>query len=369
MDASALFWLALGLMSLVAGGELLVRGAARLASLFGISPLVIGLTVVAMGTSAPELAVSIQAGFAGESELAIGNVVGSNIANVLLILGVASVIAPLVVQAQVIQREVPIGIAAALAVTALGIDGHIGRWDGAVLTIALLAYTAYTVAQSRRETREVRKEYADEFGSQLRPEGAAAVSREVGIALSGLVVLVLGASWLVHGAVSIAESLGVSKAIIGLTIVAVGTSLPELATSIIASVRGQRDIAIGNAIGSNLFNLLAILGIAGLVTPAGLTVPAAILRFDLPVMIAVAAACLPVFFVGHRLDRWEGVMFLGYYAAYLTYLALNAVRHEALDEFSLAMIAFVIPITAVTVAILVWRTIRARRERGVGEQT
>jgi cation:H+ antiporter len=205
--------------------------------------------------------------------------------------------------------------------------------------------------------------------SLLRGAGAAAVSREVGNALSRGVVVVLGGSWVVHRAVSIAESLGVSKAIIGLTIVAVGTSLPELATSIIASVRGQRDIAIGNAIGSNLFNLLAILGLAGLVTPAGLTVPAAILRFDLPVMIAVAAACLPVFFVGHRLDRWEGVMFLGYYAAYLTYLALNAVRHEALDEFSLAMIAFVIPITAVTVAILVWRTIRARRERGVGEQT
>ncbi len=360
MDSSALFWLALGLLSLVAGGELLVRGAARLATLFGLSPLVIGLTVVAMGTSAPELAVSIHAGFAGQSELAIGNVVGSNISNVLLILGVASLIAPLVVQAQIIRREVPIGIAAALVVTALGIDGRIGRGDGAFLTLALIAYTAYTVVQSRRETRAVRKEYAEEFGNQTRPQGAAAVSREVGITLAGLVVLVLGAHWLVDGAVSIAESLGVSKAIIGLTIVAIGTSLPELATSVIASVRGQRDIAIGNAIGSNLFNLLAILGIAGLVTPSGLTVPAGILRFDLPVMIAVAAACLPVFFVGHRLDRWEGAMFLGYYIAYLTYLALNAVHHEALDEFSLAMVSFVIPITAVTVAILVWRTVRAR---------
>lgn len=360
MDSSALFWLALGLVSLVAGGELLVRGAARLATLFGLSPLVIGLTVVAMGTSAPELAVSVHAGFAGQSELAIGNVVGSNIANVLLILGIASLIAPLVVQAQIIQREVPIGIAAALAVTALGIDGHISRWDGALLTVALVGYTGYTVVQSRRETREVRKEYAEEFGTQTRPQGAAAVSREVGIAIAGLIVLVLGAHWLVDGAVAIAESLGVSKAIIGLTIVAVGTSLPELATSVIASVRGQRDIAIGNAIGSNLFNLLAILGIAGLVTPEGLAVQAAILRFDLPVMIAVAAACLPVFFVGHRLDRWEGAMFLGYYAAYLTYLALNAVHHEALDEFSLAMVAFVIPLTAVTVGILVWRTLRAR---------
>lgn len=360
MDSSALFWLALGLVSLVAGGELLVRGAARLATLFGLSPLVIGLTVVAMGTSAPELAVSVHAGFAGQSELAIGNVVGSNIANVLLILGIASLIAPLIVQAQIIRREVPIGIAAALVVTALGVDGRISRWDGAFLTLALIGYTAYTVMQSRRETRAVRKEYAEEFGAQTRPQDAAAVSRQIATTLAGLVVLVLGAHWLVDGAVSIAESLGISKAIIGLTIVAVGTSLPELATSVIASVRGQRDIAIGNAIGSNLFNLLAILGIAGLVTPAGLSVPAGILRFDLPVMIAVAAACLPVFFVGHRLDRWEGAMFLGYYIAYLTYLALNAVHHEALDEFSLAMVAFVIPITAVTVGILVWRTLRAR---------
>jgi cation:H+ antiporter len=362
MDSSALFWLVLGLASLVAGGELLVRGAARLATLFGLSPLVIGLTVVAMGTSAPELAVSIHAGLAGQSELAIGNVVGSNIANVLLILGIAAVLVPLVVQAQIVQREVPIGIAAAVAVLILALDGRIGRVDGALLSAALIGYTAYTVAESRRETRAVRKEYAEEFGTQTRPQGAWAVSREVGIFIAGLVVLVLGAQWLVDGAVSIAESLGVSKAIIGLTIVAIGTSLPELATSVIASLRGQRDIAIGNAIGSNLFNLLAILGIAGLVTPDGLTVPAGILRFDLPVMITVAAACLPVFFVGHRLDRWEGTMFLGYYAAYLLYLTLNAVRHEALDEFSLAMVAFVMPLTAVTIAILVWRTLRARRE-------
>lgn len=366
MDSSALFWLVLGLVSLVAGGELLVRGAARLATLFGLSPLVIGLTVVAMGTSAPELAVSLHAGFAGQPELAMGNVVGSNIANVLLILGVAAVLTPLVVQAQIVRREVPIGIVAALAVTALALDGRIGRVDGALLTVALIGYTAYTVAESRRETRAVREEYAEEFGTQTRPRGALAVSREVAIVVAGLVVLVLGARWLVDGAISIAETLGISKAIIGLTIVAIGTSLPELATSIIAGLHGQRDIAIGNAIGSNLFNLLAILGLAGLLTPDGITVPGGILRFDLPVMIAVSAACLPVFFVGHRLGRWEGVMFLGYYAAYLLYLALNAVHHEALDEFSLAMAAFVMPLTAVTIAILVWRTLRARRGTNTG---
>jgi cation:H+ antiporter len=351
----------LGLAALALGGELLIRSASRLATLFGLSPLVIGLTVVAWGTSAPELAVSVQAGLAGRAELAVGNVVGSNIANVLLILGLCAAMAPLVVQAQIVRREVPVGIAAALLVFGLAADGRIGRLDGLLLLVTMVAYTGYTVVQSRRESRAVRKEYADEFGPQTRPRGAAGLARELAILTAGLVTLVLGARWLVASASSIAQGLGVSEVVIGLTVVAIGTSLPELAASVVASVRGERDIAIGNAIGSNLYNLLAILGIASLVTPGGLVVAPGILRFDLPVMLAVAAACLPVFFVGHRLDRWEGVLFLGYYAAYLGYLTLDAVGHHALDEFSFAMVAFVMPITAATIGVLVWRTLRARR--------
>ena len=364
MDLSALLWLALGLAGLALGGELLVRAASRLATLLGLSPLVIGLTVVAWGTSAPELAVSLQAGFSGKADLAVGNVVGSNIANVLLILGVCAVMAPLVVQARIVRREVPIGIATALVVFAMAADGRIGRLDGVVLVAGMLAYTAYAVVQSRRETRAVREEYAEAYGpAEHGPEGAAGVARELAILLAGLVVLVLGARWLVGAAVGIAQALGVPEVVIGLTVVAVGTSLPELAASVVASLRGVRDIAIGNAIGSNLYNLLAILGIASLATPGGLLVAPGILRFDLPVMLAVAAACLPIFFVGQRLERWEGWMFLGYYAAYLAYLALDAVDHDALDEFGFAMAAFVMPITAATIGVLVWRAAREPRAR------
>jgi cation:H+ antiporter len=358
LETSVVLWLLLGLAALAGGGELLIRSASRLATLVGLSPLVIGLTVVALGTSAPELAVSVQAGLEGRPELAVGNVVGSNIANVLLILGLCAAMAPLLVQARIVRREVPIGIVAALIVTLLALDGRIGRLDGLLLLGAMGAYTVYTVVQSRREERAVREEYAEEYGPQTRPRGAAGLARELAILLAGLVTLVLGARWLVDAAVSVAQGLGVSEVVIGLTVVAVGTSLPELATSVIASVRGERDIAIGNAIGSNLFNLLGILGVASLVTPGGLVVAPGILMFDLPVMVAVAAACLPVFFVGHRLDRWEGVMFLGYYAAYLAWLTLDAVEHHALDEFRFAMVAFVMPLTAVTIAILLWRALR-----------
>jgi cation:H+ antiporter len=362
VDASALLFLVLGLAGLAVGGELLVRAASRLAVRFGLSPLVIGLTVVAWGTSAPELAVSLKAGFAGKPDLAVGNVVGSNIANVLLILGVCAVMAPLVVQAQIVRREVPIGILSAAVVFALAADGRIGRLDGALLVVAMLAYTVYAVMQSRRETRAVRDEYAEAYGSG-QPGGARGLARELAILVAGLVTLVAGARWLVASAVEIAQALGVNEVVIGLTVVAIGTSLPELAASVVASVRGERDIAIGNAIGSNLYNLLAILGIASLATPEGLVVAPGILRFDLPVMLAVAAACLPIFFVDHRLDRWEGWMFLGYYAAYLAYLTLDAVGHDALDEFSFAMVAFVMPLTGATITVLLWRTVRERRSQ------
>jgi cation:H+ antiporter len=360
MDASSLLFLFLGLAGLALGGELLVRASSRLAVLFGLSPLVIGLTVVAWGTSAPELAVSLKAGFAGKPDLAVGNVVGSNIANVLLILGICAVMAPLVVQAQIVRREVPIGIVAAIVVFAMAADGRIGRLDGLLLVVAMLAYTAYAVLQSRRETRAVRNEYAEAYGPKT-PRVAGGLARELGILAAGFVALIAGARWLVDSAVSIAQALGVNEVVIGLTIVAVGTSLPELAASVVASVRGERDIAIGNAIGSNLYNLLAILGIASLATPEGLQVAPGLLRFDLPVMLAVAAACLPIFFVDHCLERWEGWMFLGYYAAYLAYLTLDAVEHYALDEFSFAMVAFVMPLTAVTIGVLVFRALRERR--------
>ena len=181
--------------------------------------------------------------------------------------------------------------------------------------------------------------------------------------IPGLVLLVLGARWLVDGAVTFARQLGVSELIIGLTIIAIGTSLPEIATTVMASLRGERDIAVGNVIGSNLFNLLVVIGVTGIVAPAGVTVPAAALRFDIPVMIAVAVACLPVFFSGGRIARWEGGLFLGYYLAYTAYLILSATRHAALPAFSLVMLGFVLPLTAVTLLVVTGRTLNAARRR------
>ena len=343
-----------GLALLVAGAELLVRGASRLALRFGISPLVIGLTVVAFGTSAPELAVTVQSGLAGQSGLAIGNIVGSNIFNVLLVLGVSAVITPLVVSQQLVRLDVPLMIGAALLLWLLALDGRIGLLDGLLLSAGIVAYTAFAIWQGRKEGEAIKAEYAQEFGGG-KSTWLGRLPVQVALIVGGLALLVLGAHWLVTGAVAIARSIGVSEVIIGLTIVAAGTSLPELATSLMAAIRGERDIAVGNVIGSCLFNLLSIVGIAALVTPGGLEVAASLLRFDIPVMVAVALASLPIFATGHLIARWEGVLFLGYYAAYVAYLILEATQHDALPAFSSAMLAFVLPITVVTLTVLLVR--------------
>lgn len=353
----------LGLVLLVVGAELLVRGASRLAAAFGISPLVIGLTVVAYGTSTPELAVSVMAGLEGRADLAVGNVVGSNICNILLILGSCAALAPLVVQAQIVRREVPILLGASVAAGLLALDGRISALDGALLTAGILVYTVGSIVQSRRESAAVQAEYAQEYGAGGRsPHGGAAIAAQLGLIAGGLAALMLGSRWLVQGAVAAAQALGVSEVVIGLTVVAVGTSLPELATSLLATVRGERDIAIGNVVGSNIYNLLAILGIASLVTPGGLVVAESIRHFDGPVMLAVAFACLPLFLSGSRLERWEGFVFVAYYAAYTAYLVLDAVGHDALPAYSAIMLEFVLPLTGVTFAVVAAR--EWRRTRG-----
>lgn len=350
----------LGLALLVLGAELLVRGASRLAAAFGVSPLVIGLTVVAYGTSTPELAVSVSAGLEGRADLAVGNVVGSNIFNVLAILGACAAFRPLIVQAQVVRREVPLMIAASVGTAILGLDGRITAWEGVLLTAGIVAYTATSIVQSRRESAAVQAEFAQEYGGTAE-SGGVGVPRQLALIGAGLVALGLGSRWLVTAAVGVAQALGVSEVVIGLTIVAAGTSLPEAATSLLATVRGERDIAIGNVVGSNLYNLLAILGIASLVTPGGLEVAPSIRNFDGPVMIAVAVACLPLFGPGHRLERWEGLLFVGFYVAYAAYLVLDAIGHDALPAYSALMLRFVLPLTALTVAVVTIREVRAHR--------
>ncbi len=343
-----------GLALLVGGGELLVRGAVAIAAAARMSPLVIGLTVVAFGTSAPELAVSLQAAMVGQADLSIGNVVGSNIFNVLFILGVSALITPLVISIQLIRFDVPLMIAASVALLGLGIDGALGRFDGSFLFAGLLAYVFWTLRQARKEGGSLDGAFAGDATGR-RPAVWRAVSGGFLVVGLGLALLVLGSHWLVLGAVALARLAGVSELIIGLTIVAAGTSLPEVATSILAAMKGQRDIAVGNIVGSNIFNILAILGLSGMLAPEPIAVSPAALRFDIPIMIAVALACLPVFFTGRQIARWEGALFLGYYVVYVALLVLQAMGNEAAHTLGLVMIVFVVPLTCITLAVTVVR--------------
>ncbi|MGH7464582.1 MAG: calcium/sodium antiporter [Longimicrobiales bacterium] len=327
-----------GLVLLVAGGELLVRGAARLAAATGISPLVVGLTVVAFGTSSPELAVSVQASLAGEVDIAVGNVVGSNIFNVLLILGLSAAIVPLVVSAQLVRVDVPIMIGVSALLLLLSLDGQLSRVECALLALGLVAYVVIQITLSRRSPQ------SDE--DQAVETGSPVVN--VVLIVVGLGLLVLGSRWLVQSAVEIAELFGVTPFVIGLTVVAAGTSMPELATSVIAGVRGQRDIAVGNIIGSNLFNILAVLGISGLLSPAGIPVSNAALTMDIPVMVAVAVLCLPIFST-YAISRLEGLLFLAYYVLYTGYLILDSAKHEGLAEYRMLVLTIVLPLTLITV--------------------
>ena len=353
------FLLAIGSALLIGGAEVLIRGASRLAVAVGISPLVVGLTVVAFGTSAPELAVTVGASYAGEPELALGNIVGSNICNVLMILGATAAVAPLVVSRQLVRFDVPFMIAVSLVVAAMALDGQIGRLDGALLFAGILGYTAFSIVQSRRESALVQEEYETALHASEAKRSSAVVN--VLLMLTGLVLLVFGARWLVAGATAIAQALGVSELVIGLTIVAAGTSLPEIATSVLAALRGERDIAVGNVVGSNLFNLMAVLGLGSIVAPEGVPVGAGALTFDIPVMIAAAIGMLPICFTGYVIARWEGLLLMGYYVAYLTFVALQAADHRGLDEFRRAMVYFVMPLTAITITVVTARFLEKRR--------
>jgi cation:H+ antiporter len=345
-----------GLIALVVGADLLVRGASKLALSFGISPLVVGLTIVAFGTSAPEVAVSVGAVLDGKTDIAMGNVVGSNIFNVLFILGVSSVIIPLVVNVQLIRQEVPIMIGASLLLLALSLDGKLSALDGGILFVLLVAYTVFLIVQSRKETQAANDEYAAEVKPAIAGSWGAKLWVQIVFIIVGLVFLVVGSEWLVSASITFAKALGVSDLVIGLTIVAAGTSMPEVATSIMAAIKGERDIAVGNVVGSNTFNILGCLGLSGLVSgDLGLAVAPALMNFDIWVMLAVALACLPIFMTGREIARWEGAVFVAYYAAYVAYLILAAQQHHALGAYSKVMMSFVIPLTVVTLVVVLLR--------------
>ena len=365
MSATVLIFFCIGLVLLIVGADLLVAGASRIAGRLGISPLVIGLTIVAFGTSAPELAVSTTGALTGQADLALGNVVGSSIFNVLFILGMAALVAPLTVQAQLIRIDVPIMIAASGLCWLFALDGEISRIDGAILAAGILTYTVLLILMSRRQAAELAAAAALVDAARQPNEPRRSLVERIPVQLvmigAGVAMLVIGSRWLVDGAIAVAHSLGISELVISLTVVAAGTSLPELATSVLAAYRGQRDIAVGNVVGSNIFNILCVLGFTAVIAPQGVAVAPAALAFDIPVMTAVAVACLPLFITGGVVSRWEGAVFVLYYVAYTVYLVLAAQSHASLGSYGPAMKWVVLPLTALTVLVMLVRDLRGRR--------
>lgn len=351
-----------GLAFLILGAEVLIRGASMIATALGISPLIIGLTVVAFGTSSPELAISINGALSGQADIALGNIIGSNILNILFILGLSALVIPLCVSQQLIRFDVPIMIGLSVAVLLLSLDQVLSRFDGLLLIAGLVFYLSILVVMSLRKR-------AQEKESGQNPEENQASQDEINwpvniiMVVAGLALLVLGSRWFVDSAVRFASYLGVSELIIGLTVVAAGTSMPEAVTSVIAAIRGERDIAVGNAVGSNIFNLLCVLGISTVLAPSGIPVSEAVIGFDIPLMIAVAVACLPIFFTGGIINRWEGALFLSYYVAYTLYLVLNATQHGLLPIFNDIMLYFIIPLTAVTIIVVVFQEVLGKSKR------
>lgn len=320
VHAAALF--ITGIIVVLLGAEFIVRGASRLAALLGVRPMLIGLTVVAVGTSTPELAVGITAAIEGRGALMVGNVAGANLLDILLILGLSAMIRPLPLQMLSVKVDLPVMIAASVALFAMGWDGVLSRLEGAVLSAAALAYTVALVRVSRLEAPAMKREFSREFGFAVALRRVVGPGRHAVLLVVGVALAVSGAGLMVSGAVGIAQALGVSEAVIGLTIVAVGTTAPELATTVIATLRNERDVAVGNLIGSCIYNVLLVVGLAGLFAPAGVEVSREILRFDLPLSIAAALLCLLVFMTRRVMSRREGAIFAALYLAYLGWLVL-----------------------------------------------
>lgn len=349
-------WLFLGLILLIAGAEVLVRSSVRLAGFFGVPSVVVGLTVVAYGTSAPELVFSFQSALVGRADFAAANVIGSNVFNVLLILGVSALLVPLKVHQDLLRKDVPILILLSLGVWGLVFNGTFGALEGWVFLLGLIAYTALAVILGERDPEEFQEEYRRTFeatGGYLDEYGNNPLLLGVGIS-AGIVLLLLGSTWFSGAAAELARHWGVSEWVIGATIVAMGTSLPEIVTSLVATLRGQDDVAVANVIGSNIFNLLGILG-GSAVLAGGLPIADAVIGFDLPFMVVAALVCLPFFLTGFRLSRFEGFVLVVYFGFYV-FLLFNP---SVLGAFSasLRMSLVLGPLVLVTAGIFLRRMV------------
>ena len=339
-----------GLVLLIAGAELLVRCAVRMAANLKVRPLLIGLTVVALGSSAPQLTVSLQAALSDSTDIAVGSVIGSNIFNILVTLGLSALIIPLRVSRQLVRLDIPLMILASGLVFALALNKQLDRLDGVILLGGLLIYLALLPRQSRHSGHH--------HSNHDLPR--TSWLHNILLMLSALALLGLAGHLLLGAAVTVATELGLSERIIGLTIIAVSTSLPELATSLVAALRGQREIAVGNVIGSNVFNLLGVLGLTALVAPAPLSVSPNALAFDLPVMLGVAALCLPVFYTGYRVTRAEGLLFLGLYLAYGLHVVSFTTGMPLAGKLEHLMLLYVLP---ALLLFLLFSTLRAWRRQ------
>lgn len=343
------FWFVTGLIALIFGAELFVRSASSLAVRAGISKLIVGLTVVAFGTSAPELGVSIQAGSTGEADILLGNIVGSNLSNILLILGVGALILPLRVNTKLIRTDVPIMIGVTLLLFLFALNGKISVWENAVLVIIFVGYLLFLFQENKVAMRELEEKKKESGLETLVEEIPLPLYALIPMGLAGLLLLILGSRWLVGSAVQIAEIFGISELVIGLTVVSIGTSLPEVVIVVVAAFKGERDIAVGNVVGSNILNIVLVLGTAGLVIPEAIPVQRVMLTFDFPVLLLATIACLPIFFTGNKIGRIKGGTFLFMYVSYVMYLFMDATGHPALGLFTKIMLYGVIPVAALVI--------------------
>lgn len=351
----ACVFLVVGLVLLVFAADYLVKGASSIARTLGISPLIVGLTVVSFGTSAPELAVSVVSAFKDQADLAVGNVVGSNIFNVLVVLGISALIIPLVVHQQLIRFDVPVMIFLSLLLYGLCYDGEISRIDGIILFFAGLIYMLFLLKQSKGEKNvSVLAEYEDEFGGAGEDPKWV---RNISFVVLGIAGLVGGSELLVRGAVTIAGFFGVSELIIGLTIVSVGTSLPEVATSVVAAMKGEKDIAVGNVVGSNIFNIVLVLGLSSIVAPSGIAVSGHAVTLDMLFMVGVALATLPIFFYGYRVGRLAGFFFVLFYLMYVGYLIFEATNSNFFPGYRQAIVLGVVPITGLCLFFVLFKAL------------
>lgn len=329
-----------GLVALLVGAKLFVLGAAQLALTLKISSLVVGLTIVSFGTSAPELGVSIAGAWKEKSNLIVGNIVGSNIFNILLVLGFCAIVTPLIVRKQLIWWDVPFMILSTLLFWLLVDNGQLGRIDGGILFAGMVVYFVFAFVFLKKQPPE------EKHGVAHHP-----IWLQLVWIVIGLILLVVGSELLIINASKIALYLGISELLIGLTIVAVGTSLPELATSFIAALKKENDLAVGNVVGSNIFNLLGVMGITGLISPKPIMVPPKAVLFDMPVLVGISIASFPIFLTGHRISRWEGCIFLFYYFLYVLFLVLKAEYVYYLSYFTTAFFFFILPLTVLTIFI------------------